>query len=77
MVLAHRERWAPKKTQIELSKERTRSQQVTPLPNSGVIATSNSVDTPALLPDGSGSQASLPARFRETEGGNATREVTS
>lgn len=77
MVLAHRERWTPRKSQAELSRERTRSGQVTPLPNSGVIATSNSVDTPAFLPDGSLSQASLPQRFRETEGGDAAREVTS
>jgi NADH-quinone oxidoreductase subunit J len=38
MVLAHRERWTPRKTQIELSRERTHSGQVTPLPNPGVLA---------------------------------------
>ena len=64
MVLAHRERWAPRKTQIELSKERVRSGKVTPLPNPGVIATSNSVDTPALLPDGRPALDSLPGRFQ-------------
>lgn len=68
MVLAHRERWAPRKTQADLSRERTLSGHVTPLPNPGVIATSNSVDTPGLLPDGTASQASLPAPFREIPG---------
>lgn len=76
MVLAHRERWAPRKTQIELSQERTRSAKVTPLPNPGVLATSNSVDTPALLPDGSSAQASLPTRFQSNPD-HAHREVTS
>lgn len=78
MVLAHRERWTPRKTQSELSMERTRSGQVTPLPNPGVLARHNAVDTPALLPDGSPSQASLPKQFRETaQDDDATKEVTS
>lgn len=78
MVLAHRERWAPRKTQQELSRERTFSNQVTPLPNPGVLARHNAVDTPALLPDGSPSQASLPQQFRETSHeGDVAKEVTS
>ncbi len=78
MVLAHRERWTPRKTQIELSRERTHTSQVTPLPNPGVLARHNAVDTPALLPDGSPSQASLPQQFRETaQNDDASKEVTS
>jgi NADH-quinone oxidoreductase subunit J len=76
MVLAHRERWAPRKTQIELSKERVRSSKVTPLPSPGVIATSNSVDTPALLPDGTPAADSLPGRFQSNPE-RPNREVTS
>ncbi len=78
MVLAHRERWTPRKTHIEMSKERTFSNQVTPLPNPGVLARHNAVDTPALLPDGSPSQASLPVQFRETaQDSDNSKEVTS
>ncbi len=76
MVLAHRERWAPRKTQSELSRERTRSGQVTPLPNPGVMARSNSVDTPALLPDGTFAQASLPTQF-QSHADDSVKEVTS
>lgn len=77
MALAHRERWTPRKSQAELSRERTFSAQVTPLPNPGVLARNNAVDTPALLPDGSPSQASLPKQFRETSQEAAAKEVTS
>ena len=78
MVLAHRERWASRKTQPELSRERTFTTQITPLPNPGVLARHNAVDTPALLPDGSPSQASLPKQFRETaREDEAAKEVTS
>jgi NADH-quinone oxidoreductase subunit J len=62
MVLAHNERWAPRKTQDQLQRERTMGNHVTPLP--GVMARNNSVDTPALLPDGSTSIESLPNAFR-------------
>jgi NADH-quinone oxidoreductase subunit J len=64
MVLAHNERWAPRKTQDQLQRERTMGSHVTPLPAPGVLATNNSVDTPALLPDGSTSIESLPNAFR-------------
>jgi NADH-quinone oxidoreductase subunit J len=64
MVLAHNERWTPRKTQDQLQRERTFSNQVTPLPAPGVLARNNSVDTPALLPDGSISVESLPTAFR-------------
>lgn len=77
MVLAHRERWTPKKSQRELSVARTFSDKVTPLPNPGVLARNNSVDTPALLPDGTPSQASLPTRFQEIAQDDNAKEVTS
>lgn len=64
MVLAHNERWTPRKTQDQLQRERTMSNHVTPLPAPGVLARSNSVDTPAILPDGSTSLESLPNAFR-------------
>ena len=77
MILAHRELWKPRKTQDELQRERTLAGHPTPLPAPGVLARSNSVDTPALLPDGSTSDLSLPNAFRPHEQGAAeTPEVT-
>lgn len=64
MALAHNERWTPRKTQDQLQRERTMGNHVTPLPAPGVLARNNSVDTPALLPDGSTSIESLPNAFR-------------
>jgi NADH-quinone oxidoreductase subunit J len=61
MVLAHRERFERRKTQRELSIERFRTGGYpTPLPGPGVYARHNSVDTAALLPDGSYSTLSVP-----------------
>lgn len=79
MVLAHNERWAPRKTQAQLQRERTLSGHPTPLPNPGVLALHNSVDTPALLPDGTASQESLPTAFKATpqQIEDGTNEVTS
>jgi NADH-quinone oxidoreductase subunit J len=59
MVLAHRERTAPRPTQRELSRQRVASGHPTPLPGPGVYARHNAVDFPALLPDGSPSQLSV------------------
>ena len=64
MVLAHRERLAPKVTQAQLAKQRMRDyaergRHPGPLPNPGVFARHNAVDTPALLPDGTPSEASV------------------
>src|SRR5262249_58676724 len=60
MVLAHRERFEHRKTQQQLSRERFRTgAHPTPLPNPGVYAQHNAVDTPARLPDGSYSEASV------------------
>ncbi len=69
LVLAHRDRWAPKMDQEALSKLRMERYAETgahpgPLPNPGVLATSNAVGTPALLPDGSPSELSVPAPLR-------------
>jgi len=78
MVLAHRERWEPRKTQAELMRERTLAGHPTPLPNPGVIARNNSVAVPALLPDGSASQESLPTPFKAIASQDAaglTKEV--
>ena len=61
MVLAHRERHFPRPTQRELSEQRFRDggPGSAPLPPSGVYATHNAVDTPALLPDGTPSEQSV------------------
>ncbi|CAJ1584269.1 NADH-quinone oxidoreductase subunit J [[Mycobacterium] wendilense] len=58
MVLAYRERFEHRKSQRELAQERfanigAASSYPSTLPCSGVYARQNSVDTPALLPDGS------------------------
>jgi len=70
MVLTHRERTVPRKTQRELSIERFerwgKGERIplTGLPNPGVYAQHNAVDTPALLPDGTPSEVSVNATLR-------------
>ena len=65
MILTHRERWMPKRTQRELSQERFASgAHPGQLPAPGVYARHNAVDTPALLPDGSTSDISVPEPLR-------------
>jgi NADH-quinone oxidoreductase subunit J len=64
MVLAHRERLTPKPTQRDVVLQRmseyaSEGVHPGPLPTSGVFARHNSVDTPALLPDGSISELSI------------------
>jgi NADH-quinone oxidoreductase subunit J len=64
MVLAHRERLVPKPTQASLAAQRLRDYadkgtHPGPLPPPGVFARHNAVDTPALLPDGTASEASV------------------
>jgi NADH-quinone oxidoreductase subunit J len=64
MVLAHRERLAPKETQADIAARRVRDfgekgTHLGPLPPPGVYARHNAVDTPALLPDGSPAPASV------------------
>ena len=64
MVLAHRERLEPKPTQAALAAQRMQDyaasgKHLGPLPTPGVFARHNAVDTPALLPDGTASEASV------------------
>ena len=64
-MLAHRERLGRRKTQRELATERFRDGgRATPLPNPGVFARHNAVDTAALLPDGSEEPSSVNAMLR-------------
>src|SRR3954466_7354095 len=62
MVLAHRERLVPRRTQQERMQERFArgGAAVGPLPGPGVYADHDAVDTPALLPDGSVAVGSVP-----------------
>jgi NADH-quinone oxidoreductase subunit J len=61
MVLAHRDRLTPTPGQEELSRERLKNPATAAgLPAPGVYARHNAVDTPALLPDGSVAENSLP-----------------
>jgi NADH-quinone oxidoreductase subunit J len=59
MVLAHRERTAPKPTQRDLAAQRLASGQLAPDPAPGVYALHDAADRPALLPDGSTSELSV------------------
>ncbi|MBX6371418.1 MAG: NADH-quinone oxidoreductase subunit J [Acidothermus sp.] len=78
MVLAHRQRVMPRRTQYELMRERfVRGAHPTPLPGPGVYARHNAVDTPALLPDGSFSELSVPTRIRELSAEQGRRPVPS
>jgi len=66
MVLAHRERQVPRKTQRQLAEERVRAgTHVPPLPSPGVYARHNAVDVPALLPDGRPSELSVSQVLKE------------
>ena len=61
MVLAHRDRWKDLASQRDLSVARFRTGgHPGNLPNPGVFARHNAVDTPALLPDGGTSDISVP-----------------
>jgi NADH-quinone oxidoreductase subunit J len=64
MVLAHRERHTPRPTQRERSEERVRSGYPQNLPGPGVYALHNAVGTPALLPDGTPTDLSVPEPLR-------------
>ena len=65
MVLTHRERLEPRKSQAQRSTERF-APGVHPVnkPNPGVYARNNAVDMPALLPDGSVAEESVPGPLR-------------
>ncbi|ANS80187.1 NADH-ubiquinone oxidoreductase chain J [Serinicoccus hydrothermalis] len=61
MVLAHRERLTPRRTQREVSQEKLRSGEwLSGKPNPGVYARHNAADTPALAPDGTPVEESVP-----------------
>jgi NADH-quinone oxidoreductase subunit J len=65
MVLAHRDRWKPTPSQRERSVARfTGGGHPGNLPNPGVFARHNAVDTPALLPDGGTLDISVPGPVR-------------
>lgn len=65
MILAHREKFTHRRSQMQMSQERFRAWQrgedvhVTPLPSPGVYARHNAVDQPARLPDGTYSELSV------------------
>lgn len=66
MLLAHRERLDPKPTQADLARQRlrdfsARGLHLGPLPPPGTFARHNANDTPALLPDGTTAESSVPA----------------
>jgi NADH-quinone oxidoreductase subunit J len=78
MVLAHRERLTPKLGQRDVVRQRMldyaeRGLHPGPLPPPGTFARHNSVDTPALLPDGTPSQLSI-SRVMRSRG--TVRNVT-
>lgn len=61
MALAHRERLMPRKSQRQWSEEKMRSGEwLAGKPNPGVYARHNAADTPALAPDGSPVEESVP-----------------
>ncbi|UDY23909.1 NADH-quinone oxidoreductase subunit J [Nocardioides sp. Kera G14] len=67
MVLAHQERLTPRRTQAELAAQRVkdwkeRGLHLGPAAAPGTLATSNSVETPALLPDGSHLETGKPLK---------------
>lgn len=64
LALTHRERLVARRTQAELSVDRIRGAHPTPFPSPGVYARHNAVDTPALLPDGTAAEASVPDELR-------------
>jgi len=70
MILAHAQRTQPKLGQREQAEARMKAYAASgahpgSLPNSGVFATSNSIATPALLPDGTISQESVSATLAQ------------
>jgi NADH-quinone oxidoreductase subunit J len=65
MVLTHRERVRPRKSQAQLSTERfAPDRHPVNKPSPGVYARNNAVEMPALLPDGSVAEESVPAPLR-------------
>jgi NADH-quinone oxidoreductase subunit J len=75
MVLAHRERTTPRPSQRDLAARRLASGQLAPHPSPGVYALHDSADRPALLPDGSTSDASVSPALSQREVGEEPRFV--
>ena len=75
MVLAHRERIAPKPTQRDLAARRLASGQLAPDPSPGVYALHDAADRPALLPDGSTSDLSVSPTLSQREVSDARQFV--
>ncbi len=75
MVLAHKERLVPRRTQKERMQSRFRDPAAipAPLPGPGVYARSDAVDTPALLPDGGVAPGSVSPTLETV---SATRHAT-
>ena len=65
LVLAHRERHTPVLSQKRRAQKRLEDLAgLAPLPPPGVYSRHNAVDTPALLPDGTTSEISVPGPLR-------------
>ena len=75
MVLAHRERTAPKPTQRDLVARRVASGHLAPDPAPGVYALHDAADRPALLPDGSTSELSVSPTLSPRDPGEEPRFV--
>src|ERR1700728_3496107 len=75
MVLAHRERTSPKPTQRELAARRLATGHMAPDPAPGVYALHDAADLPALLPDGSTSDASVSTALSQRAGADAPQFV--
>src|SRR5580693_2340816 len=75
MVLAHRERMAPKPTQRDLAARRLASGQLAPDPSPGVYVLHDAADRPALLPDGSRSDLSVSPTLSQREVSDAPQFV--
>jgi NADH-quinone oxidoreductase subunit J len=77
MVLAHRERTEPRRTQLMRMQERVArgGAAMAPLPGPGVYADHDAVDTPALLPDGSVAVTSVPEYLQVSGARPHTEEV--
>ncbi|MGW5520736.1 NADH-quinone oxidoreductase subunit J [Gordonia sp. NPDC003950] len=78
MVLAHRERFGPKRSQRQMSIDRFKKGiDLTPLPSPGVYARHNAVDIPARLPDGSASALSVSATLTPRSPGDSPVDVAA
>lgn len=80
MIMAHAERTKAKSGQKELAAARMKAYADAgthpgSLPNSGVFATSNSIATPALLPDGSISEESISKTLTERGAQNDSTQL--